>query len=392
MSDYEVKKLSQIIDYTTGKLNSNAAVADGQYPFFTCARETYRTDTWSFDCECVILAGNNANAEYPIKYFDGGKFDAYQRTYVMTPKDQNELDIRYLYYVLELKLNLLKTLSTGATTKFLTKTILDDLKINLPDIRTQKSIVSKLAPLEDLIENNTRRIEILEEMARRIYREWFLHFRFPSAQGRLRSKALATERSGEQAIPADSKPKMVDSGTELGEIPEGWEVKKLEEVIELTYGIGLRKKDRVEGRYPVYGSSGIIDWHNDYHVEGPGVIVGRKGNVGSMFWEYENFNPIDTTYFVESSLPLTYAFFNLQNQNFINSDAAVPGLSKRQANTLPVLVPDEKILKNFDTKILQLFDLKRVLNEKNEKLKETRDLLLPKLISGKIDLQHLILT
>jgi type I restriction enzyme S subunit len=245
MSDYEDKKLSQIIDYTTGKLNSIAAVECGQYPFFTCARETYRTDTWAFDCECVLLAGNNANAEFPIKYFSGGKFDAYQRTYVMTPKDEEELDIRYLYYVLELKLNLLKTLSTGATTKFLTKTILDDLKIDLPDIETQKKIVPNLAPLEDLIETNSRRIEILEEMARRIYREWFVHFRYPGHEN----------------------DELVDSGTELGAIPEGWEVKELGELYKVKSGFAFKSKNLSdEGPFGIIKIKNVNDNEVDIDV------------------------------------------------------------------------------------------------------------------------------
>lgn len=283
---------------------------------------------------------------------------------VCSIRGNSKSETKYIKYALDYSLRSLLKLAGGGTFPNLTKTTIHNFEIPYPDSRFK--IASILSAFDDLIKNNSRRIEILEEMARRIYREWFVHFRYPGHEDDV----------------------LVDSDTELGEIPEGWEVIKLENIIELNYGKGLRKKDRVEGKYPVYGSSGVIDWHNDYQVKGPGVIVGRKGNVGSMFWEYENFNPIDTTFYVETSLPLTYAFYNLQNQNFINSDAAVPGLSKRQASTLPVLVPDKKILESFDTKILQLFELKRVLSEKNKKLKETRDLLLPKLISGKIDVEE----
>ncbi|MDK9685472.1 restriction endonuclease subunit S [Pseudoalteromonas shioyasakiensis] len=128
---WEVKKFSELVNYKTGKLNSNAATPDGEYPFFTCSRETFRTNTFSFDCECVLLAGNNANAVYPIKYFHG-KFDAYQRTYVITEKDRNEITPSFLFYCLELKLNQLKSLSTGSATRFLTKGILDNLDLLIP--------------------------------------------------------------------------------------------------------------------------------------------------------------------------------------------------------------------------------------------------------------------
>ena len=128
---WEVKKFSELVNYKTGKLNSNAAVVGGDYPFFTCSRETYRTNTWSFDCECVLLAGNNANAIYPIKYFNG-KFDAYQRTYVITEKDRYEITPSFLFYCLELKLGQLKSMSTGTSTRFLTKGILDNLDLLIP--------------------------------------------------------------------------------------------------------------------------------------------------------------------------------------------------------------------------------------------------------------------
>jgi type I restriction enzyme S subunit len=128
---WEVKKFSSLVNYKTGKLNSNAAILDGEYPFFTCSRETYRTNTYSFDCECVLLAGNNANAIYPIKYFNG-KFDAYQRTYVITEKNRDEITPSFLFYCLEIRLNQLKSLSTGSATRFLTKGILDNLDLLVP--------------------------------------------------------------------------------------------------------------------------------------------------------------------------------------------------------------------------------------------------------------------
>src|SRR5690606_26474549 len=92
--------LGDMVQFKTGKLNSNAASADGLYPFFTCSRETFRTDTYSFDTEAVLLAGNNASGVYPLKYFKG-KFDAYQRTYVITTLDPDTITNRFLYYVLQ---------------------------------------------------------------------------------------------------------------------------------------------------------------------------------------------------------------------------------------------------------------------------------------------------
>ena len=130
-SKWDKVKLGDIVTFKTGKLNSNAATPNGTYPFFTCSQETFRTDTYSFDTDCVLLGGNNANGIYPIKYFSG-KFDAYQRTYIIRALDEQNLSNRYLFFALKPKLELLKSISTGAATKFLTLTILKDIDFNLP--------------------------------------------------------------------------------------------------------------------------------------------------------------------------------------------------------------------------------------------------------------------
>lgn len=133
---WKVVCLGKLASFQTGKLNSNAAKPNGVYPFFTCSQEIFRTDTYSFDTECVLLAGNNANGIFHIKYFKG-KFDVYQRTYVIRSLNQNLVTNYYLYFAIKAQLEHLKSISTGAATKFLTLTILNNLKItvSIPDIQ-----------------------------------------------------------------------------------------------------------------------------------------------------------------------------------------------------------------------------------------------------------------
>lgn len=133
---WEVVCLGKLASFHTGKLNSNAAKPNGVYHFFTCSQEIFRTDTYSFDTECVLLAGNNANGVFHIKYFKG-KFDAYQRTYVIRSLNQHQVTNYYLYFAIKAQLEHLKSISTGSATKFLTLTILTNLNIivSLPDIQ-----------------------------------------------------------------------------------------------------------------------------------------------------------------------------------------------------------------------------------------------------------------
>jgi type I restriction enzyme S subunit len=278
-----------------------------------------------------------------------------------------QLDQKFLRYIIcSLQFeDYIKPITTGVNVPHISGKQISDFTFNLPLISTQQKIAAILSAYDDLIDNNTRRIKILEEMAQAIYREWFVNFHFPGHEG----------------------VRMVES--ELGLVPEGWEVRKLGDVIELSYGKGLKTEDRKEGKVPVFGSSGIIGSHNQAIVKGPGIIVGRKGNVGSIHWSDFDFYPIDTVYYVKSKLPLHYIFYNLQKQNFLNNDAAVPGLNRNQAYSLPFLVPDSHTLIEFEKLSDDFFNSIKSLESKNTNLRRTRDLLLPKLISGELDVNGL---
>jgi len=131
---WEVKVFSKVFDITTGKLNSNAAVEDGKYPFFTCSREISWIDNYAFNTEALLLAGNNASGDFNIKYYNG-KFNAYQRTYVLT----SEENYGFLKIALDYFLNQMKSDSIGTNTKYLTLTLLDRIKIPIPPIELQKN-------------------------------------------------------------------------------------------------------------------------------------------------------------------------------------------------------------------------------------------------------------
>jgi type I restriction enzyme S subunit len=255
--------------------------------------------------------------------------------------------------------------SHGATMASLNQDIIGRISLPLPLRKTQDKIASILGTYDSVIDINTRRIKILEEMARLIYDEWFVKFRFPGHE----------------------KVKMVKS--ELGPIPEGWIAKKLGDVLQLEYGKALKADERTAGIVPVFGSSGIVGHHLEKLTGGPGIVVGRKGNVGSVFFCECDFWVIDTAYYVSTSMPLHYIYFNLRTQNFLNNDAAVPGLNRNQAHSLPIVVPDTNTLQRFESTVGPMFNMKVCLEKRNSNLRRTRDLLLPKLISGEIDVEKL---
>jgi type I restriction enzyme S subunit len=149
--DAEKRSLGDLVDIRTGKLNANAAVEGGQYPFFTCSREIYQIDNYAFDCEAILLAGNNAVGDFNVKHYRG-KFNAYQRTYVITVNQNKEVIYRYLYFQLLKSLKEFKTKSVGAGTRFLKLDMIKDLQISLPGLDEQEKIVSVLDELEEAVQ------------------------------------------------------------------------------------------------------------------------------------------------------------------------------------------------------------------------------------------------
>ncbi len=139
---WEVRLLSEIADFTTGRLDSNAAVPGGRYPFFTCAKQTLEIDSYSFDREALLLAGNNAKGEYSVKHYVG-KFDAYQRTYVIGARTER-VTFSFLRHAMQAQLTRLTRLSTGSATKFLTLKVLNRLPVPIPTLSEQEAITSAL--------------------------------------------------------------------------------------------------------------------------------------------------------------------------------------------------------------------------------------------------------
>lgn len=245
---------------------------------------------------------------------------------------------------------------SGGTRKALTKGMIEGFEVPTPDIDIQAAISGILKNYNDLIENNKRRIELLEESARQLYKEWFVRFRFP----------------GHEHV------KLING------VPEGWGKKKLKELLTLNYGKALKAENRVPGDFPVYGSSGVVGTHNKALVKGPGIIVGRKGNVGSIHWSHLDFFPIDTVYFINAEESSYFIYYALLTVAFISTDVAVPGLNRDFAYSREVIVPTDTLRKEFESEVEPVFKQCHTLEKYNEQLAKARDLLLPKLMSGEI--------
>jgi len=148
----------------------------------------------------------------------------------------------------------------------------------------------------------------------------------------------------------------------------------------------LKSDERTFGSIPVYGSGGVTGYHNEALVKEPSVVVGRKGSVGTLYWEDRPFFPIDTVFYVKPKAPLVFCYYQLKTLGLktMNTDAAVPGLNRSNVYRLPVLWSSDGLPELFSELVTPFRQRMKVDSEESSRLASTRDLLLPKLMSGEI--------
>ena len=163
------EKIGNLTKIRTGKLDANASSTDGIYPFFTCSRETLKISTYSYDCECVLIAGNG---DLNVKYYNG-KFDAYQRTYIVEGNGDKRLYIPYLYYFMDSYLEELRKQSIGGVIKYIKLGNLTNAFIELPSIELQKHFARILNEVEALIALQEKTLSKLDELVKSRFVEMF---------------------------------------------------------------------------------------------------------------------------------------------------------------------------------------------------------------------------
>ena len=378
---WEIAKLGKIAIIRTGKLDSNAAVIGGRYPFFTCDPNTLSIDVWAYDTEAVLLAGNNASGNYTAKYYKG-KFNAYQRTYIIESANEEELNIRYLCYALNQQLRLLKTMSSGSTTKFLTIRMLDNLDIPLLGINIQTQIVNILSAYDDLIENNQKQIKLLEEAAQRLYKEWFVDLRFP---GHENTKIVDGVPEGWNICPFSSKVDIMSGGTPKTSIPDYYNGK-----------IPFYTPKDSDGAFFAYKTQmniteGGLKNCNSRLYPPKTVIITARGTVGKTTILAVPMAMNQSCYALkmkENDAPY-YLFFALNNEIKALQTMANGGVFNtiigKTFDSINIQIPKDPLIYGFEETVRPFMEQIKNKLQANSKLVEARDRLLPKLMSGEVE-------
>jgi type I restriction enzyme S subunit len=255
------------------------------------------------------------------------------------------------------------------------------LVIGVPSLNVQRAIASILSALDDKIELNRRMNETLEELARTLFKSWFVDF------DQVKAKAEGRQPVGMDAETAALFPsRFVES--ELGRIPEGWSVGRLDDLLELQRGFDLPTQQRIPGPFPVVTASGPTEGHAEFKVRGPGVVTGRSGVLGRVFLVLEDFWPLNTSLWVKEfkrSGP-HYAYLALQRLDFAayNAGSAVPTLNRNHIHGLPHVLPTSQSVDRFEALVKPLYQRLRHNDVESLTLAQLRDLLLPKLMSGEL--------
>jgi type I restriction enzyme S subunit len=275
-----------------------------------------------------------------------------------------KVDSRFLYYFLfsEIGQQQIESSISGSAQGGINKSIQDNILIVYPPLSEQSRIATVLSWFDDLIEVKKKQNEILEKTAIAIFKNWFIDFEPFKDEEFIFNEELERE------------------------IPKGWEVKKIGDVINFIYGKGLPEMNRKEGIYPVVGSSGIVGFHSEYIAEPPTIIIGRKGNAGSVQLFLENSYPIDTVFYSSKHTQPEIIFYVYHLLKIISledlalTDTAVPGLNIHMLNSLILFLPPPHILQSFHSLVEPLFQ-KIFLNQKQiMTIRKIRDTLLPLLV------------
>ena len=272
-------------------------------------------------------------------------------------------DYRFVYYALCNDYTYLASLANGGAQQNLNAQQIKDFAIPFPSLEGQKRIADILSSLDDKIELNRRINENLEQQAQALFKSWFVDFE-PFKDG-----------------------KFVDS--EQGMIPEGWKVGNLEELVEVKYGKDHKKL--APGTIPVYGSGGIMRYVDQYLYNKESVLIPRKGSLNNVMYINRPFWTVDTMFYtcmkIEGIAKFIYLFMSPKDLLSMNSGSAVPSMTVDILNKIQIITPPINIIQKFECIMKPIFTKMDLCSYENQKLSQLRDTLLPRLMSGKLEIK-----
>lgn len=351
MSKWEEKKFKEFIKLNRGFDLPNDKMKFGNYP--VVASTNIKGYHISYKVTAPVVVTGRSGSLGVVQYINKNCTPLNTTLYV---KDFKGNFPRFVYYYL--KTMRLDTFNSGAGVPTLNQNHLHSMKINIPDLPTQERIADILSAYDDLIEANNRRIELLEQAAQELYKEWFVRFRFPGHEN-------AKFENG---------------------LPEGWKFGKLRDL--MHFGAG-KTRPEPGSSYPIYGGNGILGYCDYYNNENA-IIIGRVGAYcGTVYYEREKCWISDNAlYAVSKNNAPFYNYYLLKNMNLNTRQIGTgqPLITQGLLNKLKIIIPLSLLIKRYNAIVFDLLEQQNNLINQNKNLAAQRDLLLPRLMSGKLEM------
>ncbi|ELY2739140.1 restriction endonuclease subunit S [Cronobacter dublinensis] len=371
--DWGVDSIGHLLSITTGKKNTQDKVDDGTYPFFVRSLTIEKINSYSFDGEGVLTAGDGVGTGKIFHYLKG-KFDFHQRVYLMY-NFKETLD-GYFFYIIfsNYFYDRIMSMTAKSSVDSVRREMIADMKITLPPKNEQTAIALVISDTDALINALERLLEKKQAIKTATMQQLLT--------GRIRLTQFAKHPDG-----TIKGYKFSD----LGHIPEDWEEREIGQFAPLQRGFDLPASKRSEGLYPVVYSNGIVNTHNHFQVKGPGVVTGRSGTLGKVHHIECDFWPHNTslwvTKFIKSDSKFVYYIFKYIGFERFASGSGVPTLNRNDAHSFKVAIPSSLKEQTAIATVLSDMDAELVTLEK--KLAKVRDIkqgMMQQLLTGRIRL------
>ena len=331
-------------------------------------------DRYSLETGDIVLATRQQSDNLPIlgmpaiipQKFHGQKMVFGANLYKVN-LISSDFSNSFIYWLLKTPnyIRHIKSCQTGTTVRMITKANIEDYTFYCPEKSERERISSFLWNIENKIELNRRINDNLEQQAQALFKSWFVDFE-PFRGG-----------------------KFVES--QLGMIPKGWKVGTLSDLLDIRYGKDHKKLN--DGNIPVYGSGGIMRLADGILYNGESVLIPRKGTLNNVLYVNWPFWTVDTMFYSIEKVPNVAKYCHLLLSKLdlasMNSGSAVPSMTTDILNKIQIIVANQDVFSSFNECISSLYLKAKINLDENKRLSETRDLLLPKLMSGRLIIKDL---
>ena len=389
--DWEVKEIKDFADVTTGNKNTQDAVENGKYPFYVRSPIVERINDYSFDSEGIITAGDGVGTG-KVFHYAKGKFGLHQRAYLI----HNFKDVEPKYFYFNFSKNFYErvhSMTAKSSVDSVRREMITKMQIPIPPtLAEQQRIANALSDVDALISTTEKLIQKKKDIKQGTMQQLLTGKKRLPGFGEKQADLFVPNGTHTKEV-KDVSPEQIRLSakmkqTELGEIPEDWEVKSLGEMLKI--GHGKDYKNLKSGNVPVYGTGGYMTSVNGFLYEGETVCIGRKGTIDKPQYHFGKIWTVDTLFYTYDfkSLNPKYLFYKfcLIDWLSMNEASGVPSLTAKNIEDIQIAIPTEEeqtaianVLSSMDKEI-------ETLNTKLEKYRNLKTAMMQQLLTGKIRL------